>query len=151
MAYSAVSVANSIIKLAKEVGIDDLSPMKLQKLMYFSQIFYFKNFETLLIDDNFVRWRYGPVIPSIYYELRNYGSNPINDYIRQLSPNFVATVYMIDDNDKLTWKFLNELINKLGKLSAIELSTLTHRENSSWSKNSINTVITLEDIDTSDL
>jgi len=31
-AYSAISVANSIIKLAKEKEIDDLSPMKLQGL-----------------------------------------------------------------------------------------------------------------------
>ena len=30
MAYSAVSVANSIIKLAKDKGINDLTPMKIQ-------------------------------------------------------------------------------------------------------------------------
>lgn len=56
MSYSAIAVANSIIKVAKNKGVNDLTPMKIQKLMYFAQFFYLKNFEDgALIDDNFVR------------------------------------------------------------------------------------------------
>lgn len=147
MAYSAVSVANSIIKLAKEKGINDLTPMKIQKLMYFAQFFYLKNFEDgILIDDNFVRWRFGPVIPSLYYQLRNYGSNPVDDYIRQLSPDYEAIVYMMSKKDSTSWNFLDKVFDTFGHLDGIALSTLTHRHNSSWSNGDIDTVITIDDM-----
>lgn len=147
MAYSAVSVANSIIKLAKEKGINDLTPMKIQKLMYFAQFFYLKNFEDgILIDDNFVRWRFGPVIPSLYYQLKNYGSNPVDDYIRQLSPDYEAIVYMMSKKDSTSWNFLDQVFDTFGHLDGIALSTLTHRDNSSWSNGDIDTVITIDDM-----
>ena len=147
MAYSAVSVANSIIKLAKDKGINDLTPMKIQKLMYFAQFFYLKNFEDgVLIDDNFVRWRFGPVIPSLYYQLRNYGSNPVDDYIRQLSPDYEAIVYMMSKKDSTSWNFLDQVFDTFGHLDGIALSTLTHRKNSSWSNGEIDTVITIDDM-----
>ncbi len=147
MAYSAVSVANSIIKLAKDKGINDLTPMKIQKLMYFAQFFYLKNFEDgILIDDNFVRWRFGPVIPSLYYQLRSYGSKPVHDYIRQLSPTNQAIIYMMSDEDSTSWNFLDQVFDKFGHLDGISLSALTHRENSSWSNGEIDTVITIDDM-----
>lgn len=147
MAYSAVSVANSIIKLAKDKGINDLTPMKIQKLMYFAQFFYLKNFEDgILIDDNFVRWRFGPVIPSLYYQLKNYGSNPVDDYIRQLSPDYEAIVYMMSKKDSTSWNFLDQVFDTFGHLDGIALSALTHRKYSSWSNGEIDTVITIDDM-----
>lgn len=146
MAYSAVSVANSIIKLANDRGIRDLSPMKLQKLMYFTQFWYVKNFEHFLINDNFVRWKFGPVIPSIYYELKNYGSMHVDSYIRQLSPNNEAVVYMIANDDDRAWQLLDKVLDKFGNLDGFELSALTHREKSSWSIGDPNTVITFDEM-----
>ena len=146
MAYSAVSVANSIIKLANDRGIRDLSPMKLQKLMYFTQFWYVKNFEHFLINDNFVRWKFGPVIPSIYYELKNYGSMHVDSYIRQLSPNNEAVVYMIANDDDRAWQLLYKVLDKFGNLDGFELSALTHREKSSWSIGDPNTVITFDEM-----
>lgn len=146
MAYSAVSVANSIIKLTKEKGINDLSPMKLQILMYFTQFFYLKNFEKTLIDDNFNRWRSCPVIPSLYYQLRSYQSRSVNQYIQQLIENNEVVVYMIADEDYISWALIDKVINKYGYLDSFSLSALTHRDNSSWSNGEIDTVITVDDM-----
>ena len=152
MAYSAVAVANSIIKVAKNKGVNDLTPMKIQKLMYFAQFFYLKNFEdSVLIDDNFVRWRFGPVIPSLYYQLRNYGSNPVDDYIRQLSPDYEAIVYMMSKKDSTSWDFLDQVFDTFGHLDVISLSALIHRKDSSWSTGAIDTVITIDDMKKSSL
>ena len=145
MSYFAVSVANSIIKLAKERGVTDLTPMKLQRLMYFAQFWYVKNFEHFLINDNFVRWKFGPVIPSIYYELKNYGSMHVDSYIRQLSPNNEAVVYMIDNNPN-AWNFLNEVLDTYGHLDGTSLSAITQRDNSAWSRGEIGTAITKQDM-----
>ena len=145
MSYFAVSVANSIIKLAKARNITDLTPMKLQRLMYFAQFWYVKNFEHFLINDNFVRWKFGPVIPSIYYELKNYGSMHVDSYIRQLSPNNEAVVYMIDNNPN-AWNFLNEVLDTYGHLDGTSLSAITQRDNSAWSRGEIGTAITKQDM-----
>ena len=147
MAYSAVAVANSIIKVAKNKGVNDLTPMKIQKLMYFAQFFYLKNFEDgALIDDNFVRWRFGPVIPSLYYQLISYGSGAFRDYIRILTPKNEAIVYMMSDDDFISWDFLDQVFDKFGHLDVISLSVLTHRKDSSWSAGTIDTVITIDDM-----
>ena len=146
MAYPAVSVANSIIKLAKEKGINDLTHMKIQKLMYFAQFFYLKYFGKILIDDNFVRWEYGPVIPSLYYQLRSYQSQPINDYIQQLIENNEVVVYMIPDADEICWEYLDEVVDEFGKRTAYELSEITHTKGSSWDHAKKNEVITLDNM-----
>ena len=152
MAYSAIAVANSIIRVAKNKGVNDLTPMKIQKLMYFAQFFYLKNFEDgILIDDNFVRWRFGPVIPSLYYQLRSYGSKPVHDYIWQLSPDYEAIVYMMSKKDSTSWDFLDQVFDKFGHLDVISLSALTHRKNSSWSAGAIDTVINIDDMKKSSL
>ena len=145
MSYFAVSVANSIIKLAKERGIRDLSPMKLQKLMYFTQFWYVKNFNKFLINDWFSRWEFGPVIPSIYHQLKYYGSNPVNNYIWLLSANNEAIVYMMDNNPA-AWNFLNEILDIYGNLDGFELSAITQRDSSAWSSGGSGTAITKQDM-----
>ena len=145
MSYFAVSVANSIIKLAKTRNITNLTPMKLQQLMYFAQFWYVKNFNKFLIDDWFSRWEFGPVIPSIYHQLKYCGSNPVNNYIWLLSANNEAIVYMIDNNPN-AWNFLNEILDIYGDLDGASLSAITQRDNSAWSHGEIGTAITKQDI-----
>lgn len=151
MAYSAVSVANSIIKLTNKKGINDLYPMKLQLLMYFTQFFYLKNFKETLIDDNFNRWRFCPVIPSLYYQLKCYGSNPVYEYIRELTPDNEVIVYMMADEDYISWALIDKVINKYGYLDRLSLSALTRRDNSSWSNGEIDTVITTDQMKNSEI
>ena len=145
MSYFAVSVANSIIKLAKARNITDLTPMKLQKLMYFAQFWYVKKFNKFLINDWFSRWEFGPVIPSIYHQLKYYGSNPVNNYIWLLSANNEAIVYMIDNNPN-AWDFLNEVLDAYGNLDGVSLLAITQHDNSAWSRGEIGTAITKQDI-----
>ena len=145
MSYFAVSVANSIIKLAKMRNITNLTPMKLQQLMYFAQFWYVKNFNKFLIDDWFSRWESGPVIPSIYHQLKYYGSNPVNNYIWLLSANNEAIVYMMNNNPN-AWNFLNEILDAYGNLDGVSLLAVTQRDNSAWSCGEIGTAITKQDI-----
>lgn len=145
MSYFAVSVANSIIKLAKERGVTDLTPMKLQRLMYFAQFWYVKNFNKFLINDWFSRWEFGPVIPSIYHQLKYYGSNPVSSYIWLLSANNEAIVYMMGNNPA-AWNFLNEILDIYGNLDGFELSAITQRDSSAWSSGRSGTAITKQDM-----
>lgn len=150
MAYPAISVANSILKLAKQKGIKDINPMKLQKLLYLSQFWYLKNFDDILIDDNFSRWKYGPVIPSIYYDLKHYGDNHIDSYIRRLHPNDDVLIYMMRDEDSRSCELLKEVLAVYGKYDGFQLSALTHQHGSAWAAKIPDTVITRQDMETSE-
>lgn len=53
-------------------------PLKLQKLLYFSQGISFCMFDEKLFDDDFEAWVHGPVIPKIYHQYKMFGYNPID-------------------------------------------------------------------------
>jgi len=52
-------------------------PLKLQKLLYFSQGISFCMFEEELFPEEFEAWVNGPVIPEIYFKYKEFGFNPI--------------------------------------------------------------------------
>lgn len=151
MSYFSVSVANSIIKLAKERNINDLSPMKLQQLMYFVQLWHVKKFNEFLIDDWFSRWPLGPVIPSIYHQLKYYGPTHINDYIWLLSPNKKEAIVYTMGNKPSAFSLLNEVLNIYGDLDVVFLLRISQLKNSAWSRGKIGSAITKQDfLDTPD-
>ena len=65
------AAANTFLEMAFEEKID-VSPMKLQKLLYFANKRYLKDTGSPLFAESFQSWKYGPVLSSIYYEFRSY-------------------------------------------------------------------------------
>lgn len=58
----------------KDIHITNL---KLQKLLYFIQIGYYRITDERLIDDDFYAWQLGPVIPEVYSEYSIYSSSTL--------------------------------------------------------------------------
>lgn len=56
-----------------------ISNLQLQKFLYFCWIEYYKNNGKHLFDDDFYAWKFGPVIPEIYYDYCAYGGLPITE------------------------------------------------------------------------
>ncbi|MBO8415614.1 MAG: DUF4065 domain-containing protein [Proteobacteria bacterium] len=92
----ALVLAHLIINFAREQG-RPVSNLQLQKLMYFCQLASYKSIGKRLIDDYcFEVWRFGPVIPGVYYQYAMYGSMPIGIHYSETEklPAFAAkTVY----------------------------------------------------------
>ena len=85
MAYSAIAVANAFIEMGLRGELSQLTPMKLQKLLFYTQSWHlFYNDGQPLFNDDFERWPYGPVIPSIYHELKTYRYKTITNKISRL-------------------------------------------------------------------
>lgn len=141
MAYSAMQVANAFIQKAQSGEIPDLTPMKLQKLMFFAQSWYIKQFRARLIDDNFMRWPYGPVIPSVYYEFSGNGGNEITAPAR----NAYNTPFpeRLSNQDEC---FLDEIIREYGEYSGWTLSDMTHQEGTAWRMRPVGTVMTDQEL-----
>ena len=66
-----IYVANNFLTRGRKDDID-ISPLKLQKLIYFLYKDYLKRTGELLFTERFETWKRGPVIPSIYVEFSAY-------------------------------------------------------------------------------
>ncbi|MBI0275645.1 SocA family protein [Hafnia alvei] len=140
MAYSAIAVANAFIERAKQKGITDLSPMKLQKLVYFAHAWMLALDNKPLIKDPVNAWKFGPVIKSVYHEFKSYGSKNIT------SPGTEFEVFDSDDgvidagfiipeiskSDTKANDIIDAVMDIYGNKSAIFLSNLTHAPGSAW-------------------
>ncbi len=139
----SIALANTILDQAFDEGID-ITPMKLQKLIYIIYKEYIKETELKLFEDQFEVWRYGPVIPRIYNCFKKYGSNRIKDFYRNDDGSYL-TINITSGND---FKRVFEEIWKLYKnKSGVYLSMLTHRPNTAWSNARDKGVYFLNDFD----
>ncbi|MFM0614545.1 DUF4065 domain-containing protein [Paraburkholderia nemoris] len=137
MAYSAMAVANAFIKRAKEGRLQNLSPMKLQKLLYYAHSWNLALKDKPLLDDFFARWTYGPVIPSLYHEFKEYGASDILDYgghIVEEDGELVRKRPIVGKRDEATWALIDRIIEVYGGYSGAQLSSMTHSKDSAWSQ-----------------
>ncbi|EMW3874798.1 TPA: Panacea domain-containing protein [Pseudomonas aeruginosa] len=140
MAYSALAVANAFIRRAQEGKIPDLTPMKLQKLLFYVQSWYYKLRKQPLFDDVFTRWTYGPVIPSIYHEFKGYGGGEIKAPGTTVVPRptqenplaFEVVAPEINWNDQDAISFIDEAVRVYGPISGWQLSQMTHQPGTAW-------------------
>lgn len=141
MAYSAVAVANAFIAKAKAGEIKNLTPMKLQKLLFYTQSWHLKlNNKQPLFDDQFARWKFGPVIPYVYHDLKKYGSSEISDYMKTIrieGNKIKALTPTIQEDDTKAKDLINKIVEVYGKYSGTELSNFTHGPNTAWSKGDV--------------
>jgi uncharacterized phage-associated protein len=103
---------------------EGISPMKLQKLVYFAHGWHLAFVDKELISEPVEAWRYGPVIPSIYHSFKQYGNSKILD-IESYAEN-------IKFLDVALIKFLGLIWESYKSFSALELSELTHAKDSPW-------------------
>lgn len=68
--YGAIDIANYFLALdfkrrAEKADGMDITPLKLQKLLYYAQAYYLALFDTILFDEDFSKWENGPVVVSV--------------------------------------------------------------------------------------
>lgn len=137
MAYTALAVANSLLKLARQEGEDEaITPMKLQKLVYFAYAWNLYIHGDRLTQERFHRWTYGPVIETLWSEFRDYGRDPITSYgtrpSRSEPGRYVTPV--VPNDDRKTWRLLRKIWDEYGDMDGIDLSALSHHHNGAWAK-----------------
>lgn len=136
MAYQTIAVANAFIEKAQLGQVPDLTPMKLQKLVFYAQSWHLKIYGEPLVDDFFAKWPYGPVIPSLYHEVKRYGSKPITNLIGNLDwkgESMSIVTPTIPQGDSKTRALIDKIVEVYGPLRGTQLSYLTHLEGTAWS------------------
>lgn len=121
MSYPAIAIANHFVDHANR-NKEDMTNMKLLKLVYFAQAIHLALYEKPLFPERVEAWRYGPVVPEVYHLYKRYGADPI--------PSVPSKVLPTIDAD--TKAVLNAVYDKYGHLSGPKLSGITHKAGSPW-------------------
>lgn len=113
---SPLTVAKYFIIRAYEDGREDqMTNMKLQKLLYYSQCIYLALFDEPLFVEDIQAWRYGPVCPPAYHFYSKFEAQQLP----------IPTPEYIDEELKAV---LEEVWQYFGRYHAYYLSDLTHLE-----------------------
>lgn len=98
-----------------------ITPLKLQKILYYAQGYYLAMFDEPLFNEDFQAWAHGPVNPEIYEKYKEYGFDSIDAPDISEIPNF----------DEKTVDFLCKIWATFGIFDGKYLEELTHKE-SPW-------------------
>jgi len=122
--YSSLYIANKFIDIAKEKG-KYLTPMQLIKLVYIAHGWSMALNDKELLAEDVIAWKYGPVIPELYREVKSYRASNITNKIKVSDELEIKT----EDID-----LIKEVYEKYGKFDGLQLSAITHKKGSPWSK-----------------
>lgn len=118
--YPALDIAKYIITYSSEKN-KSVSNLKMQKLLYFLWVDFYKETKNWLFNDSICAWQLGPVVPEAYYEFCSYAGIPINK---------TFNIKLDNANDK---NIINTILDNYIDTSAYNLVERTHREGSPWS------------------
>ena len=104
-------------------AVVEITPLALQKLLYFAQGLSFGINGKELFEDDCEAWVHGPVYPEVYYQYKQYGYNPIEDQN--------AAIFNFSDITLSTkeTQLINSVIETFGMYSGKTLENITHKEN----------------------
>lgn len=124
------TIANTFILLGAEEKIP-ITPMKLQKLVYFLYKEFLQQTGDSLFTEPFEKWKYGPVLPSLYYEFNTFGAEPITKFARDAKGEVKIVSLKRGSQIKNAFDVVWE---KYKNYTAVELSRLTHSTGSAWDR-----------------
>ena len=117
-------IANEFIKRALERD-DTITHMEIQKLVYFAHGWMLGIHGRPLHKESWRAWQYGPVLPSLYRDLKKWRGDAVTSMI----PRDGGTQLDDDETD-----IVNQVYDLYHPLGAIRLSQITHAPESPWAQ-----------------
>lgn len=114
---SIFDVANYFLKIVDRDSGSTITPLKLQKILYYAQGYYLAKNNKPLFDEDFEAWAHGPANPNIYKKYKKYAYDTI-PYPGEDVKNINAD----------TAKFLDYIWDMFGIYDGKYLEELTHNE-----------------------
>ncbi|MDN5686449.1 MAG: DUF4065 domain-containing protein [Brachybacterium sp.] len=129
MSFDPSMISNNILKRAFDEDVP-VSPMKLQKILYFAASEYAKRTRgRVLLAEQFQPWKFGPVLQSVYGEFKTYGGQQIRRYAKDAE----GRAFIIDEGaDPDLASVLDEVWTATRDRTAFNLSQITHAAKSAW-------------------
>lgn len=125
------AVANYFLACSKR-DKRPVSNLSMQKLVYFAYGWMLVKTERNLFYDRIEAWQYGPVIPSLYHQLKHYGRGRITkeilDYDHQEDKFYLWTLTEGTQVEKI----MQKVWNRYGHRTPGEMIALTHNPDTPW-------------------
>lgn len=127
--HPTAAVANEFLELGESEGIP-ISPMKLQKLVFFAHGWNLAIYDRPLVNEQVECWEYGPVFRTLYRLVKRYGAEAITGRIESggREPRLPL------DAGEETRSLIRTVWDCYKQHSAIKLSSMTHIPDSPWSR-----------------
>jgi len=109
--YTALDISSFFIK-------NGVTPLKLQKLLYYSQLWFFVKNDKMLFNDRIQAWIYGPVVYDVWANFKFMKRSSI------IPVNRAVDLYL----DDLTLNHLSDIWKSYGHLTGSDLVDLTHND-----------------------
>ena len=118
---SACDIANYLIYLMRD-SFEDLTNMKINKLLYFAQGHSLKRTGHVLFPEKIEAWKHGPIVESVYQNYKQYSDSPISSYDPALLDN-------VSPEDQA---LLFDVAREYGRYTAGTLRNMTHVVDGPW-------------------
>lgn len=113
----SLKIAKYLLTLVDREAGDSISNLKLQKLLYYAQGFHLAIFDKPLFPEAIKKWVHGPVVPQIYHQYKEYGSDAIP--VPEINE---------DEYPQEIRELLDEVYSVYGQFTAAKLRNMTHNE-----------------------
>ena len=129
--YPAKALANMLLDWADQRGTD-VTPLKMQKLLYFIHADYLVKTGSPLVKEQFEAWSYGPVIPSVYEQFKAFSRQKITSKASTFDPGTRTTVFPELTLTRDEESEIKEIFSIYIDVDAGLLSGMSHRTNGPW-------------------
>lgn len=121
---SVFDAADFFIQLANQSEDDQITNLKLNKLLYYAQGVCLARTGAPLFPNPVEAWTFGPVVPDIYHKYKVCGKRPIEAYAPFQRERFTEEELAV----------LLDVMRELGQYTGSTLVAFTHRPDTPWSK-----------------
>jgi uncharacterized phage-associated protein len=118
MPVSAMIVAHYFLAKRDPEAGDEISNLKLQKLLYYAQGLHLALTGEPLFPETIEAWQHGPVVPPVYHACKRYGERNLPQV--EANPHSSLTAEQR--------RFLDDVYEVYGQFSAWKLREMTHDE-----------------------
>jgi uncharacterized phage-associated protein len=145
--FPVKAVANAILEksFAEKRPV---SPLKLQKLLYYAHGYYSAASKKPLIDEAFEAWPYGPVVPAAYHEFKEFGNGPITRLATEFDWDVEDDIPVaVEFDDPNVRRVIDYVWKQYAHYPATALSEMTHRPDSPWDKTMKDNALGIKNVD----
>lgn len=118
---------------------------KINKLLFYTQFLYFKKYNIRLLNVEFVKDRYGPVIQDLNLLIKEYNDKELLNMVENLYGTYLVPLVKLNPlaYDECELNILREISNKFDTFTALEISNYSHEE-SLWLNTGDKEIINLD-------
>lgn len=134
--YSAIDISKWFLaknnaerkKNADEDEYEGISPLKMQKLLYYAQGIHLALNDSKLFEEPILAWPHGPVVNSVYQEYKNFINKPITATLTKDDEAVLDSI----ENNQAAHESLELTYNNFAIYTAWQLRNMTHDKGSPW-------------------